>query len=172
MAHLDRLLETNRDYVASGDHHSLSVRPARQLAVVTCMDARIDVFAVLGLALGDAHVIRTAGGRVTDDVIRSLTLSTHLLGVREVAVIAHTDCGVRDPDGDLADRLTDVIGHPPTGRDWGTFADPAEAVADDCRSLLDWDDRPYGLTVAGYVLDVTDGSLAEVAPPTAASDPA
>jgi carbonic anhydrase len=172
MADLDHLLERNRAYVDSGAHTSLPVRPARRLAVVTCMDARIDVFAVLGLALGDAHVMRTAGGRVTDDVLRSLTLSSHLLGTRQVAVIAHTDCGLRDPDGDLADRLRDVMGHPPTGRDWGTFADPADAVADDCRSLLDWDDRPYGLTVAGYVLNVTDGSLDEVAPPTAATDPA
>jgi carbonic anhydrase len=167
-----RLVDANRAYVASGDHRDLPVQPARQLVVVTCMDSRIDVFANLGLPLGDAHIVRTAGARVTDDVLRSLTLSTHLLGTRAVAVIAHTDCGLRYPQGDLVDRLTDLMGHPPEVRDWHTFTDPAAAVAADCERLLAWADRPAGLTVAGYVLDVTDGRLREVTPPAAAPDPA
>jgi carbonic anhydrase len=158
----------NRDYVAGGTHRSLPVRPSRQLAFVTCMDARIPVFPVAGLELGDAHVIRTAGGRVTEDVLRSLALSTHVLGTRWVAVVAHTDCGVRDPDGALEARLTELMGHPPEGRDWYTFADPVEAVRGDCQRLLEWADRPEGLHVAGYVLDVETGALDQVFAPTLA----
>lgn len=167
-----QLLDGNRDYVESGSHRDLPVRPARRLVVITCMDSRIDVFAALGLPLGDAHIVRTAGGRVTDDVMRSLTLSTHLLDTRTVAVIAHTDCGLRDPGGDLVERLTEVMGHPPVSREWSAFADPEAAVAEDCRALLTWPDRPEGLTVGGYVLDVTDGRLREVSPPEVAADPA
>jgi carbonic anhydrase len=161
----------NRAYVDGGEHRSLPVRPSRQVAVVTCMDARIPVFPVAGLELGDAHVIRTAGGRVTEDVLRSLALSTHVLGVRAVAVVAHTDCGVRDPDGSLERRLQELMGHPPTGRDWYTFADPVEAVRGDCERLLRWEDRPAGLQVGGYVLDVETGALDQVFAPAAAPDP-
>lgn len=166
-----QLLDANRDYVESGSHRDLPVHPSRRLVVVTCMDSRIDVFAALGLPLGDAHIVRTAGGRVTDDVMRSLTLSTHLLDTRMIAVIAHTDCGLRDPDDDLVQRLTEAMGHPPVAREWSAFADPEVAVADDCRALLAWPDRPDGLTVGGYVLDVTDGRLHEVSPPVTAPDP-
>lgn len=166
------LESANDAYVRSGRHHPLPVRPARHLAVVTCMDSRIPVFPIVGLELGDAHVIRTAGARVTDDVLRSLALSTHVLGTRAVAVIAHTDCGLRDPDGALESKLHDLMGHPPEARAWHTFADPAEAVREDCARLLDWDDRPSGLQVAGYVLDVTDGRLQQVVAPATAADPA
>jgi carbonic anhydrase len=167
----DQLTAANRDYVARGAHRPLPVRPARQLAVVTCMDARIPVFPVLGLDLGDAHVLRTAGARVTEDVLRSLALSTHLLGTRSVAVIGHTDCGLRDPDHTLPDRLAALLGHPPVTHDWHAFADPEAAVVEDCGHLRSWPDRPSGFAVAGYVLDVEDGRLREVVAPTAASDP-
>jgi carbonic anhydrase len=167
----DELRSANRDYVASGVHREEPVRPSRQLAVVTCMDARIPVFGVLGLDLGDAHVLRTAGARVTEDVLRSLTLSTHVLGTRAVALIGHTDCGLLDPDGRIEQTLTDLMGHPPIGRDWGTFTRPEDAIERDTRTLLTWSDRPEGFAVAGYLLDVRDGSLDEVVAPTVA-DPA
>jgi carbonic anhydrase len=169
MAVFDELVAANRRYVEAGRHHPLPVRPGRQLAIVTCMDARIDTFDALGLALGDAHVIRTAGARVTDDVLRSLTLSTAVLGTRSVALIGHTDCGVRDPEGTLVDRLTEVLGHVPMGRAWGGFDDVEQAVTDDCGVLRRWPDAPDGFRVAGYVLDVTDGSLQEVVAPTDAA---
>ena len=93
MSEIRRLLDANRDYV--DDHLGIAdAEPRRHLAIVTCMDARIDVFAALGLDLGDAHVIRNAGGRVTEDVLRSLALSSHTMGVTSVVVVQHTRCGL------------------------------------------------------------------------------
>lgn len=165
MEPFDGLLEGNRAYVARGDHRALPVRPSSALAIVTCMDSRLDVFASVGLDLGEAHVVRTAGARVTDDVLRSLTLSSHALGTRSVAVIAHTDCGLRDPEGTLVDRLTVAIGRPPLERTWHAFVDVEAMVRDDCAHLRRWPDRPDGLSVAGYLLDVATGELSEVVPP-------
>jgi carbonic anhydrase len=159
------IVAANREYVVAGQHRSLPVRPSRQLVMVTCMDSRIDAFASLGLELGEAHVIRTAGARVTEDVLRSLTLSTHVLGTRAVMVIGHTDCGLADPDGTLIERLTAIMGRPPVERPWGAFSSPAEAVAEDCELLAGWSDRPDDLTIAGYVLDVRTGALGSVVPP-------
>ncbi len=168
MPPFDALVAANRAYVASGAHRDLPVRPVRNLAVVTCMDSRIAAFPTLGLELGDAHVIRVAGARVTDDVRRSLALSTHLLGTRYVAVVGHTDCGLADPTGDLPERLAEVMGHPAEPRDWHSFTDVAEAVRGDCEDLLGWPDRPEGFEVGGYVLNVRTGELDEVAPPRTA----
>jgi carbonic anhydrase len=158
----------NEAYVASGAHRHLDVRPGRQLVVVTCMDARIDVYAALGLELGDVHVLRTAGGRVTEDVLRSLTLSTYLLGTYQVAVITHTDCGLNDPDGTLGQRVDELVGNPHDPGHWLAFADPVRAARDDAQRLLDWEDRPNGLVVAAYVLDVETGALERAMPATEA----
>jgi carbonic anhydrase len=165
MGTFEEIESANREYVAGGRHRPLPVRPSRHLAIVTCMDSRIDAFDALGLRLGEAHVIRSAGARVTDDVLRSLTLSTHVLGTREVIVVGHTDCGLSDPDGTLVERLSDLMGHPPVPRDWGVFRDPHEAVAEDCERLAAWTDRPDGLTIGGYVLDVATGALRCVVTP-------
>lgn len=170
MQPFEDLLAGNRAYLAQGVHRSLPVRPSRALVVVTCMDSRLDVFASLGLELGEAHVIRTAGARITADVLRSLTLSTHALGTRSVAVIAHTDCGLRDPEGTLVDRLTAAIGRPPVERSWHAFVDAEAMVREDCALLGRWQDRPSGMTVAGYILDVTDGRLSEVVAPRTVPD--
>lgn len=161
----EQIVADNDTYVRTGGHRQLDVHPTRQVAVVTCMDARIDTFSAFGLRLGECHVIRTAGGRVTDDVLRSLTLSTHTLGVRAVIVVSHTQCGVRDPDGTLVERLEAMLGHPVIERDWGTFADPVDAVREDCERLRTWPDRPDGLAVAGYVLDISDGRLDQIVAP-------
>jgi carbonic anhydrase len=161
----------NDEYVRTGAHRRLGVKPSSQLALVTCMDARIDAFAALGLDLGDAHVIRVAGARVNDEVLRSLTLSTHVLDTRAVAVVGHTRCGLRDVDGVLLTQLRELLGHDPMQREWGTFQDVESAVAEDVASLLAWPDRPAGMVVAGYVLDVDDGKLHEIAAPQVATDP-
>ena len=165
MEPFDQLIAANRAYVDAGSHHPLPVRPARSLVIVTCMDSRIDAFATLGLQLGEAHVVRVAGARVTDDVLRSLTLSTHVLGTRAVAVIGHTDCGLVDPEGTLVERLTTLMGRPPVEREWGTFVTADDAVREDCARLGAWSDRPDDLAIAGYVLDVTTGALQERVPP-------
>jgi carbonic anhydrase len=89
------LLTNNRDFAASLPARHLDVRPSRRLAIVTCMDSRLDVFAALGLGVGEAHVLRNAGGVITDDVIRSLAISQRRLGTREVMLIHHTDCGMQ-----------------------------------------------------------------------------
>lgn len=142
-----------------------SPRPTRQVAVITCMDARIAVLADLGLDFGDAHVIRVAGARIGDDVERSLHLSTAVLGVRGVVIVGHTDCGLHDADGLLAGRLAALD---PDRDDWGQFTDLDEAVQGDVARLLAWPGRPAPFAVAGAVIDVADGSVRVVAPPTLA----
>src|SRR5918994_7840387 len=124
MTEIARLLALNEAY-ASARAHVADPRPSRRLAVVTCMDARIDVFAVLGLHLGDAHVIRNAGGRITDDVLRSLALSAHVLGVDTVVVMQHTKCGLAG--------VTDEQLRTLTGADLGFFSidDHAAALRED-----------------------------------------
>src|SRR4051795_4432463 len=105
MNEVARLLEANAAYAAA--HAEIpDARPSRHLAVVTCMDARIDVFAALGLQLGEAHVIRNAGGRVTDDVLRSLAVSSHVLGVETVLIVQHTKCGLAGVSDAELRRLT------------------------------------------------------------------
>ncbi|GGI04619.1 beta-class carbonic anhydrase [Egicoccus halophilus] len=164
----DELVAANARYVEQGEHRVLPVAPARQLAIVTCMDARIDVFAMAGLALGDAHVLRNAGARVTEDVRRSLALSTHLLGTRSVALVAHTRCGVHDPEGTAYERMSQTMGRAPADRDWRTFTDPRRALRDDADVLLAWPDRPDGFVVGAYLFDVDTGRLEQVVAPTAA----
>ena len=134
----------------------LSARPSRKLAVVTCMDARIDVFAVLGLTLGEAHVMRNAGGRVTEDVLRSLALSTHVLGVESVVVMQHTKCGLAGVTDEELQRLT--------GANLAFFPidDHAGALQEDIDLLAA---TPYlGLIreITGCVYDVENGDVEEL----------
>src|SRR4028119_1212283 len=105
MTQISRLLDANHSWAAARANVA-DPSPGRRLAVVTCMDARIDVFAVLGLHLGEAHVIRNAGGRVTDDVLRSLALSSHVLGVDSVVVMQHTKCGLAGVTDEELRRIT------------------------------------------------------------------
>src|SRR6516225_712278 len=128
MTQVTRLLAANEAYAAARAAVD-DPRPSEHLAVVTCMDARIDVFAVLGLHLGEAHVIRNAGGRVTDDVLRSLALSVHVLGVDRVVVMQHTRCGLAG--------VTDEELRARTGADLGFFPidDHAAALREDIELL-------------------------------------
>ena len=155
MTEIQRLLEANASYAAARANVA-DARPNRYLAVVTCMDARIDVFAALGLHLGEAHVLRNAGGRVTDDVLRSLALSVHVLGVRIVVVMQHTKCGLAGvSDQELRQR---------TGADLGFLPidDHEAALREDVEALFE---TPYlGLvsTVAGLIFDVETGEIRSV----------
>lgn len=168
MTVFDELEQANARYADADPALPGDPRPARALAVVTCMDARVEPLAALGLALGDAHVLRTAGARVTDDVLRSLTLSTHELGVRAVAVVGHRRCGVCDPDDAAPARLRERLGRASLVADLATFADVEQSVRDDCERLRAWPDWPDQISLAGYVLDVDDGRLQRVVAPETA----
>jgi carbonic anhydrase len=116
MSQTDQLLKNNEAYVSSFDKGDLALPPAKKVAVVACMDARLDPAGALGLSEGDAHVIRNAGGVVTDEEIRSLAISQNLLGTEEIILIHHTDCGMLTfSDDDLAQKLQDATGETPEG---------------------------------------------------------
>ncbi|HTU39109.1 MAG TPA: carbonic anhydrase [Acidimicrobiales bacterium] len=155
MTEIADLLAANRGY-ADARANIDDPRPSRRLAVVTCMDARIDVFAVLGLHLGEAHVIRNAGGRVTDDVLRSLALSTGVLGVDTAVVMQHTRCGLAGVTDDELRTLT--------GADLGFLPidDHAAALREDVDVLARTPYLSRLRLVAGVVYDVESGRLEDV----------
>ncbi|MDQ3708512.1 MAG: carbonic anhydrase [Actinomycetota bacterium] len=163
MSVTDELLVGNEAYVASFDQGNLPMPPARQVAVIACMDARLDVYAILGLGLGEAHVIRNAGGVVTDDVIRSLVISQHLLGTREIVLIHHSDCGMLTfRDDDVKERIYAQVGiRPPFALE--AFGDVDEDVR---QSIARVRANPFLATTArvrGFVYEVETGRLREVA---------
>lgn len=158
----DELVKFNTEHAAAFHDEDLQVDPTRNLAVVTCMDSRIDTFAVLGLANGEAHIIRNAGGVITDDVIRSLCLSQRLLGTREIVLVHHTDCGLQQVDEALfRNELEAELGVKPW---WSleTFADPYEDVRQSIQRLYMTPFIPHKDHIRGFVYDVTDGLLHEV----------
>jgi carbonic anhydrase len=153
------LLLANQAYAEAFADQEASKLPRRQLFVLACMDARIDPLRLLGLRPGDAHVVRNAGGRVTDDVIRSLVISSTLLGTRHAVVLHHTDCGMgATTDDQLRARLHD---HGVEVGDMvlGTFSDLDQGVRDDVTALLADPMVGASMTVRGYVYDVTSGRL-------------
>lgn len=155
VSQIARLLSANEGYAAARANVT-SPRPLQRLAIVTCMDARIDVFAVLGLHLGEAHVIRNAGGRVTEDVLRSLALSTHVLGVETVVLMQHTSCGLA---GVTDDRLREI-----TGADlpFLPIDDHAAALREDMDTLAHTDYLGPVKVIAGFVYDVESAAIADV----------
>lgn len=163
MSVIDDLLQHNRRYAATHVDHGLSARPTLRVAVVACMDARIDVHAVLGLRQGDAHVIRNAGGVVGDDVLRSLLISQRLLGTREVMLLHHTGCGLLAvSDDDLADAVERDTGvRPPFAI--GGIDDLDESIRRGIRTVAGCAVLPHRDVVRGFVYDVETGRLREVA---------
>jgi carbonic anhydrase len=157
----DELLKNSKRYAESFEKGDLPIPPAKKVAVLACMDARLIPTRVLGLEEGDAHVIRNAGGIVTDDEIRSLAISQHLLGTEEVVLLHHTDCGmVRFTDEAFRAKLREASGEEPEW-DAGTFTDVEENVRESIRRIVDSPFIPHK-NVRGFVYDVTDGSLREV----------
>jgi carbonic anhydrase len=179
---LNEVLEANEQYASQfGDKGSLALPPARHFAVLTCMDARLDPAKYAGLAEGDAHVIRNAGGRASDDAIRSLVISYKLLGTREFFVIHHTDCGMlfftnEVIRGLLADSLETAelggdgfrdVGAGPGSRagefiEWLTIPDAEQSVIDDVSRIRNHPLVPGSIPIYGYIYDVKSGRLIEV----------
>ena len=163
MATFDELLDANKNYAESFDQAGLPVPPARRVAIVTCMDARIHPEDALGIELGGAHVIRNAGGRVSDDAIRSLAISQRLLGTNEVIVMHHTDCGMMSFENeDLAAKIQEDLGVDASGRDFLTFSNLEQSVQDDVDTLKDSELIPNNLTFVGAVYEVESGKVREV----------
>ena len=163
MSERDTLLAANEVYAESFSQGHLPMPPARRLAIVTCMDARLDPARFLGLAPGDAHVIRNAGGLVTEDAIRSLVISHWLLGTQEVAVIAHTDCGMLTfSNDDLRGRLRVEADADASGVDFLPFGDLEESVRRSLGTVRESPFLPDSLELSGWIYDVRDGRLAEV----------
>ena len=160
MTEIDRMLAANEGWLA-GFPGDLPVAPARKVAVVACMDSRMPLFGMLGLAVGDAHVIRNAGGVVTEDTLRSVAISQHLLGTRSVVLVHHTDCGLqKSTDADFADLVERTTGHRPP---WPAraFTDVDADVRESLRLLRE---TPYLLSteLRGTVYDVASGRLREI----------
>lgn len=144
------------------DPGSMPAPPARKVAVLTCMDARIDPLALLDMGLGDAHMIRNAGGLAGDDAIRSLALSQHLLGTEEVIVIQHTDCGLlKVTDEEFAQRLEDSAGQRPEWRAQA-FTDLEQNVRETVEKLRQSPFLPHP-NARGYVYELESGRLREIA---------
>lgn len=160
----DELVARNRSYAESFDDSALQVQPTRGLALVTCMDSRIDAFQVMGLANGEAHIIRNAGGVVTDDAIRSLCLSQTYLGTREIMLVHHTDCGLHNLDeAAFRAKLEAETGVKPW---WSleAFTDPYADVRQSMERIAMTPFIPHKDQVRGFVYDVRDGLLKEVEP--------
>jgi carbonic anhydrase len=188
---LDEVLEANERYAAEfGDKGALALPPARHFAVLTCMDARLDPAKYAGLAEGDAHVIRNAGGRASDDAIRSLVISYKLLGTREFFVIHHTDCGMlfftnEVIRGLLASSLETAelgaegfrdVGVGPGSRagefiEWLTIPNAEQSVVDDVSRIRNHPLVPGNIPIYGYIYGVKSGRLIEVSEATRAGKP-
>lgn len=178
----DEVLAANREYAASfGDKAKLGIPPRRHIAMLTCMDARLDPAKFAGFEEGDAHVIRNAGGRASDDAIRSLVISHKLLGTREWFVVHHTGCGMETFTDEvmrrlLSSSLTTALhdekgwhdsGTGPGSReaeyiDWLTFADLGQSVVDDVERIRRHPLVPSSIPIYGYIFDTGSGRLEEV----------
>ena len=159
---VDELLARNASYAADFDDHDLAVAPRRKLAIVACMDSRMAIFGILGLEHGDAHIIRNAGGVITDDVIRSLCVSQRALGTREILLLHHTNCGLQNvSDDDFKARLEQETGIKPW---WSleSFVDPYTDVAQSIRRLQLSPFIAHKDHIRGFVYDVETGVLHEV----------
>lgn len=162
MSVADELIRNNEIYARSFAKGDLKAPPARHLAVLTCMDARLDVHKILGLNEGDAHVIRNAGGVATDDAIRSLLISQRLLGTNEIIVIHHTDCGMLTfNDDELKRKIESEVGiRPPFALE--AFADLEEDVKQSIARIQASPFIPHKSSLRGFVYDVHSGRLDEV----------
>ncbi len=167
MSVTDELVRNNQSYAGSFKKGDLPLPPAKQVAVLACMDARLDVHKILGLQEGDAHVIRNAGGAVTDDAIRSIAISQRLLGTKEIVLIHHTGCGMLTfRDDDLKRKIEEETGIRPAFA-FEAFGDLDEDVKQSIARIMASPFIPNKSSVRGFVYDVTTGLLNEVGVPAA-----
>ncbi|MFG3255866.1 beta-class carbonic anhydrase [Streptomyces sp. NPDC048172] len=159
----DELVAANAHYAESFTDPGMDAKPVRRVAVVACMDARLDLHEALGLELGDCHTIRNAGGVVTDDVIRSLTISQRALGTRSVALIHHTNCGLESLSEEFRHELEMEVGQRPA---WAVeaFRDVDQDVRQSMQRVRTSPFVPHRDDVRGFVFDVTTGLLREIDP--------
>ena len=162
MTAIDDLLSNNAAYAKTFSKATLPMPPGKQIAIVACMDARLETGALLGLQEGDAHVIRNAGGVITDDAIRSLTISQRLLGTREIMLIHHTDCGMLTfTDGDLKEKILAETGiRPPFSLE--AFSDLDDDIRQSLARIKASPFIPHRDDVRGFVYEVESGNLREV----------
>lgn len=156
----DDLIEANRSYSAAFKHRGLAAQAARGIAIVTCIDSRIEPLNMLGLKPGDAKVLRNAGARVTQDILRSLVLAVNLLGVERVLVVQHTDCAMtKRSDEEMASIISDLSGVDASGWDFLVVDDQERVLASDLDKIRRCPLLPSDLAVGAFVYDVETGSL-------------
>jgi carbonic anhydrase len=160
---LKGILQSNDEYARTFDRSELALPPAKKLAILACMDARIDVHAITGLHEGDTHVIRNAGGLATEDALRSFVISTNLLGTREFVVINHTDCGMLTfKDKEVQEKLTQQYGVNASKLNLHAFTDLEENVGTQVERIRTNPFIPKDIPITGFVYDVHTGKLKRV----------
>lgn len=158
--HFADVLAANSEFAATYDSGHLAGQAAKGLAIVTCMDSRIDPLRMLGLAKGDAKILRNAGARVTDDVLRTLVLAAHLLGVDRVMVVAHTDCRMtKATDDDVHATIFESSGLDTRSLEFGTISDQRAVLARDVQRIRSSPYLPAGLPVVGVIYDLETGRI-------------
>ena len=163
MSYFQQFMQANKSYVDLHGTYHLPLKPKTRVAIVTCMDSRLHVAQALGLALGDAHILRNAGGRVTEDMIRSLVISQQQLGTREIVVLHHTDCGAQTFTNEaFAQQLQRDLGVDVTGQDFLPFCDVEASVREDIALLKASPLIPQEVAIFGAVYDVDTGRMSQV----------
>ena len=163
MSYFENFMKANQAYVDLHGTAHLPIKPKTKVAIVTCMDSRLHVAQALGLALGDAHILRNAGGRVTEDMIRSLVISQQQLGTREIVVLHHTDCGAQTfKNEEFTAHLHKELGVDVSDQDFLPFTDVEESVREDMVLLRQSPLIPADVEISGAVYDVDTGRMTVV----------
>lgn len=163
MSYFEQFMLANKAYVEDHGTIHLPNKPKTKVAIVTCMDSRLHVAQALGLALGDAHILRNAGGRITEDMIRSLTISQQQMGTREIVVLHHTDCGAQTFTNEtFARHIHQELGVDVTGQDFLPFQDVEDSVREDIAILRNSSLIPDDVFINGAVYDVDTGRMSQV----------
>ena len=163
MSYFENFMKANQAYVDLHGTSHLPIKPKTKVAIVTCMDSRLHVAQALGLALGDAHILRNAGGRVTEDMIRSLVIAQQQMGTREIVVLHHTDCGAQTfKNEEFAAFLNQELGVDVSGQDFLPFTDVEESVREDVALLRQSPLIPDDVEISGAVYDVATGRMTVV----------